>query len=587
MLEPAQQGVQPEALLGALGQEALQRHWPLEILLRGARLVAAGAVQAFEAATEGAISAAQARVQGGSLYRVSLTHAPGTAWRGACDCPHAAGGNACKHQAAVALHWRRQLGVDRLGAAGEPHEAMPAASFSPAPPPRAEEPWRAFVRQQEAAPLAERMLAWADRVPELRRELQQWQRMSAPVGGAGEAKKLVTSLLSGASDLWEVRKVRAWVRKAEGVLTLIDGWQAGDPSLALAGAEAAYLKLTAILGGSDDSHGDIQALMQEVADRWLKAVQAVGALPAAYADRVQRLIAADEWGHLDLDAALPVLGAAVQGRLGKQLAQRWTATREEGEGGDEPRETYLRFLNATGDVDEIVRVRRHRLRHAHDHLLLVQALLQHGRHREALQAAEHAHKLHGDDARLTDALAALYERDGWDDEALALRQAAFERRPSNVGYHALLASAQRAGRSADELRERLWQALHAAYQRAQQGRTPMGCVELGGLMLNLWIDEGRADEAQAWLSADRQATASAVMRLARTLAPAQPDAALSLYKTLLLTQMQRASSPYTHELALVREAVSGLPRDASRLWLAWLKLEYRTKPRFVAGLAGL
>jgi hypothetical protein len=447
--------------------------------------------------------------------------------------------------------------------------------------------WRDFVRQQDATALADRLLAWADRLPELRRDLQQWQRLSAPVAEAGEAKKLVTALLSGATGLWEWRKVAAWVRKAEAVLSVIDAWLASDPGLALAGAEAAYLKLVSVLETADDSHGHVQGLMQSVAERWAQALQAVGERPAAYAERLLRLMAADAWGHLGWPRALAAVGAPARSRLGQQLAQRWMATREEGEGGDGAREAYLSFLEATGDVEEMVRVRRHRLRSAYEHLQLVALLGQHGRTREALQAAEQAHKLHPTDPRLTDALVALYERDGWDDEALALRQAAFARRPSNAAYHALLRSAASAGRDPEAVRATLWQVLHAAYAAASTGRAPMTASEVGSLMLDLWVDEGRADEAMAWLGEHRHASGTAVTRLARTLAPTQPEAALTLYKRVLLTLMPRSTAPYAGELALVREAVAGLPREASRLWLAWLRLEYRHKRRFVEGLVGL
>ncbi len=582
-------GAPPQALLAALGQAELLRHWAAEVLGRGAALDARGAVQSFEAASEGAISAAKAQVQGGARYQVQLTHAPGTAWRGSCDCPHAAAGNACKHQAAVALHWRRHLGLAWLDAAsGSPASATP--------PPRPAQPrtrpaddglWRDFVRQQAAPALAERLLAWAERLPELRRELQQWQSLSAPVSESGDVKKLVTSLLLGASGLHDARKVGAWVRKAEAVLGLLDAWLAPSPSLALVGAEAAYLKLVAVMSAADDSHGHIQNLAQAVADRWLLALKAVGELPAASADRLLRLMAADEWGHLDWRGALEAAGEPVQARLAKQLAQRWMATREEGEGGDGPREAYLRYLEAIGDIEEILRVRRHRLRAPHDHLRLVQALAEHGRTREAVQAAEHAHKLHPDNGPLTDTLVALYEGDGWDEEALALRHAQFARRPSNAAYHALLAAAQRAGRPADTERAALWAALHAAYQVAGRARSGMGPSELGSLMINLWVDEGRPDEALAWLGEQRYAGGTALMRLARALAPNQPEPALALYKNVLLSMMPRSAAPYQHELALVREAVSVLPPEACRLWLAWLKLEYRHKPRFVEGLSGL
>lgn len=566
--------VQAGALLEALGDAGLARRWDAPVLARGTALMTA--VQQFECASQGAVSAAQAQVQGSARYRVSLTHSPGGALRGDCDCPHAQGGTPCKHQAALALVWRRHLGGQAL---------MEAAPLAPAGASK-EPDWARFVREQPAAELAERLLRWAARQPELRKELQLWQQTGVPVQDLAQARKVLTTVLGTPRDLHEGRRVSAYVRKAEAVLGLLAGWTARDPELGLGACEQAWLKLWQLLKTADDSNGEIQALIAQVGELWLAALAAAGPQPAAYAERYLKLLAVDTCARLPVERALGLLGDAARAKVLGVLRERWEVHAgpvEVASPGWSRRQDYLRHLRACQDWDEAVRVLRSSLGSWLDHGELIETLEAAGRDREALQAAEAAHRAHPDRAELTETLIRLYRRDGWDEQVLALYRALFERQPDPARYQALLQAAEAAGQPRDAERMRVWQGLEQRLQQAEGWRER----ELSDLMLMLWIEDSDWSAALTWLRSPRRVSDAALQQLAQALPPERAEAAAQLFKELLRRVMPGANPPYAQPLRLVRQALQAMAPEAGRLWLAWLRVEYRAKARFIQGLAAL
>ena len=97
---------------------------------------------------------------------------------------------------------------------------------------------------------------------------------------------------------------------------------------------------------------------------------------------------------------------------------------------------------------------------AEEALLVIAELESERRPREALAAAEAAQRAHPDHAGIEAHLLAAYERDGWDEQALRLRRAAFERQPGRERYLALQRAAEAAGQRLDALA--LWAWLDAA-----------------------------------------------------------------------------------------------------------------------------
>lgn len=566
------------ALLQALSDAELATLAPASVVERGTALSRSRGVTGLTHAEDGAASTTQARVRasGGAPYTVQLSHSVGSRLRGGCDCRYAADGAVCKHQVAVALVWRASLATGSLDA------PQGADAAPPTPPPR-EPDWMPFLRQQSAADLAAKLLHWAEQVPDLRRDLQAWQRASTPVADAAAAKKVVSALLAAPPDLVEWRKVAAYVRKAQAVLGVLQGWTATDPAMALVATDSALTKLRKVWEAADDANGEIGGLMRELAAHWLVALQAAGAQPAAFGDKVDTLWRDGTHGLFDKTAALAAMGPAATARYGERVQAAWALAQHERDDFG-PRAGAKRRLRdyhlAVGDAAAHIELLRSSLAHAGDHIDLIEALQQLGRAREALQAAEAAHRLYPTQSRIEALLLQCYEADGWDAEALALRRLAFEREPSAARYQAVLNAAKAAGQDVAAERECLWATLDQ-----QDGRVAGYLASwLGGVRLDIWAAEGRFDEALAWLSAPRNLSPETLRNFATCLPRAFDAQAVTLLKQALDLRMPQAGNPYAEELRLVQLAMARMAPEAGALWCAWLRVAYRPKKQFVDGL---
>ena len=111
-------------LLPALSDAALIAASSRAIFGRGQTYAAGGAVGPLAPADAGTRGVA-ATVEGTQPYDVQVW-VDGDEVAGDCDCPNAADGWFCKHQVALALAWRAQLGGEAPAAAGG-EEARKAA----------------------------------------------------------------------------------------------------------------------------------------------------------------------------------------------------------------------------------------------------------------------------------------------------------------------------------------------------------------------------------------------------------------------------------------------------------------------------
>jgi hypothetical protein len=563
VLDPARQGAD-RTLLEALSNDALARDWPPAVMSRAAAL--RSAVGPLSATHEGATHTVAATVQGSRSYAVRLIHAPGVRLRAQCDCPHALSGHPCKHAAAVAMAWRASLG-----------EVVAAA---PIAPPAHEPAWATFVRTQPPDALAQRLLDWAAVDPALRRNLQAWATLAAPASDTAAARRAVAAFLAAPAGGLRARTWPAHLRRAQGVLGLIDGWLTERPALAAQACGWALARLRRSARRVGDAQGQADELMRALVARWCQALPAAGWSAGECAAAADALLADDQEGVVDRAALLAALPPEAVARWGQRLAECWAALRDDPAADPDDRAAAKRscraHLQATGDGPGELALLREDLRNADDHLALVQALQRWGRQREAVQAAEQAWRVHPQHPGLEAALMALYERDGWDVEVLAMRRSAFARAPSVTAYHALLQAAANAGADVAREREHCWAALDAASGFAAE--------TLAGLRLDLWRSEGRFDEALAWLDAPRAVPAAALRRWVSAL-PAEHDAAAAAWlKRLLADELRHARPPFEGALALVREALARLSPEAGRLWLAWLRLEHRAHRGFVERL---
>lgn len=577
------------------------------------------------------------QVQGTELYDVSLRRKGGH-WIGHCTCPHAADGWFCKHLVAVARVGRAQAEGQVLApdaAAQKKAATLAKRARTQAGNAAALE---AFVRGQGADALAERMLAWAQAWPDVRRDLLTWMQTAQAQADPAAAKKAVTQILSVRGFL-DWRGSSAYARQATKVLDLLDSSLQTDPTLALKLTEQAYKRLHAVMHQADDSGGEIGDVCKAVGGRWLQAVKALGPHPAAFGDRYLELRADEIFDAIGHDQAVKAMGPAATDRYGQRLREAWeqalarqaahqaeaalkraeaqalaaakAATRgrrppaeklptlldrveaeRRDHGPDSVWSTQLHYeshLRSAGDHDELLRVLRTRLQDPYDHLKLVQHLNDIGRLRDAVTAVRAGLAAFPDDGRLQEEALRAYDRDGWDEEALDLRQRRFAHRPSPATFFEVLATAPRAGADAATLRAAMWQALiqgeldHLAKIRA----TPWGRGADGpdvSVRLAILLREGRLDDALALVGLPRRASDDLLEALAAALPSTHDSAAAGLLQRVFAWRMPQAKSPYTDVLRLIQTTVRRMPKDEAARWLAQLRAEHRAKRNFILGL---
>jgi len=609
--EPSMAAPEParrDAWLAAIAEDRIAELTYPAIMARGRQVLASGAIQRPEfQATADDEMAVLATIVGTEPYQVRL----GLAGRGrrvalesSCSCPHAADGWFCKHQVALALWLHANLAGEAVPVDADAAKQHAATLKRAATTAARTAALQDFLTAQPAEVLAERLMHFATLVPELKHELHAWQATAEAAGDAKSVSKLITQLLPLRESL-DWRDSTVYARQAAPLLPVLQSaLQAQAPVEALKLVQRAYVRLQQQLQCADDSDGQLGDLCAEVGALWLEALERAGPQPASFGERYAELRDAECCSFIPHAQALAAMGEAAARRYGAQLraafeaalaaaqARPAAARRDPFGGGDglwSARQDYLDHLRATGDAEERLRVLRAGLENELDHLALIEELHRLGRAREALDCAERAYRLFPDSGRIEDELLAVYERDGWDAEALAVHRARFDRRPSGQAALAVLEAARRARQDDEPLRDAMWRALVAAEDAALKrwkaglGQRLPAARDVSERVAWL-MGEQRLDEALALVQPPHVASPEVVEALADGLPREHDAAAAALLRRVLGVRMPRASSPYTDELRLVRRVVARLPAAEATLWLTGLRAEYRAKRNFIRGM---
>lgn len=528
---------------------------------------------------------------------------------GACDCPNAADGWFCKHQVALALVWRGRL--------ADPEPGSGNTGSTPARRLAREDPQQAlddFLHGQSADVLADKLLQLADHDPHIRRQLQQWRKLSSTLHDpVRDLKPLIDELLSPGHEFIEWGESAGYVNQAEPVLTLLQQTCARDAAAAVDLSLHALRRSWAALAQADDSDGEIGGLCQAIGDELVNALQSAGPQPARFGDTYLQLQLDDPFGCFDIGAAEAAMGDAALARYRQALAQRWRAAkdavlaaraepavksgphklriaaeeqrRKHEQGLQQLEYLYLAQLKAAGDIDAVIAVLREDLSNprAHDRLLCF--LEQHGRHREAAEQAERAYQLYPDDWQLQDGVLRHYERDGMPREALAVRRRQFEHKPSVASYQQVLKAGPAAGENTATLRFALLDHLQrqeAVPRRSiAQASTYAPDVTLRAAILG---SEGNWTEACALVQPPAMCGEQVLTDIATHLPADQNPQAVALLLRVFAAVMPRSTSPYEEALALVRQIGERMDAHERSAWLAHLRLEYKTKRNFMRDL---
>lgn len=610
------------ALLDALSDGALEGASNSAIFKRGRAYAQSDAVQAVEQ-EDGPVPAARATVMGTRPYEVEVWVHEGMVG-GRCDCPNAEDGWFCKHQVALAMVWRGLLGgeapaPDAAARAQVAADAATAAKRARTTLDR-REALAEFLRGQDAQVMAQRLLELADRDPAVERELQQWRKLSEVQRGAAgltELKALATQILSPGRDFLDWRQTFGYAQRAADVLPLLAQTRARNPEDALALGLHALRRAWAAMEQADDSGGDIGGLARAIGDEWVEALRAAGPRPAAFGDSYLKVLLDDPMTSFDTAAAEAAMGDAARERFTRSLAARWRAAKDAvlaaraahaakvaearrlrrrepyyDRHNERPvglltlEHLYLRRLEADGDIDGALAVLREDLPDAGAYGAVTAFLERHGRLREAFANAEAALKAHPDDDRLQRDMLRCYERDGWADEALALRRKRFEHWPSVEAYRELLRAGAAAGRDVDALRTELQAVLVAHEQQVAphiRARTGEAGTDVT-LRVDVLCMEQRWGEALALVQPPARCQPGTLRTLARNLGKEHQAQRIELLRRVLAQAMLTATSPYGAELKLVEEVCDLLDAARRVAWLASLRAEFKAKRNFVAGL---
>lgn len=493
-LDPVEANAPSAELIAALTDSTLKRMGGSTVFQRGQTYVSSGAVQVVSEEL-GSTPTIHATVNGTEPYATEVWIDEDSVG-GSCDCAYAQDGSFCKHQVALALVWRDRLGghvtvIDDAAAKKVQASAKRVRTIKDRRQALVE-----FLHAQTAQVLADRLLQMADRDSAIGRELQQWRKISAAPESITDLKPLVTEVLAPGIEFISWRESYAYARRAEEVLPVLAQARSADPVGAVALSLHAMRRSWGVLNQSDDSGGNIGALIKAIGEEFVAALKGAGPQAAAFGDTYLQLLLDDPFGCFDTAAAEMAIGKAAVARYRKALSERWRAAkdkvlprrprtplwsrRREASVGATPyyqRDTerevrlftlermHLEQLERAGDLEGVLAVLREDLASAADHHRVTAFLEKHGRLREAFASAEQALKAFPGDSRLQEDMLRCYERDGWVEEALELSQRRFDERPGVDRYHQVLKAGTAAGREVEALRAELHGAMTALETR--------------------------------------------------------------------------------------------------------------------------
>lgn len=522
-----------------------------------------------------------------------------------CTCPYGIQ-DFCKHMVAACLTWRAHLGGDRMGVKLAPAPTARQTASAAANEKRKatmagkRDALRAFVGGQDAAALASRLWAWAERDSTLMADLKTWAALSQPMSDPQAMKAAITELLLARGFL-DSRGSSIYAQKARKVLPLLEQARQADAVQARQLCEHTLRRLYTVCALADDSNGDIGDLLHSVMDLLFDCLEAAPP-PDAWLDTWLALVKADPWGLWREDAVLDFAGEAMAQRYAAKVASEWAqwvkahpparqakASRDAGQGfGDldwerhKLRDRYLVSLKRQGDVQGALDAMRAHLANAGEHSELVAYCESLDKMREALQYAQAAFKLYPEDPRCEADLLRCCERDGWDEEALALRRRQLERMPTVQHYQAVLEAAGRAGRDVAQYRAQLYE---WAERHDHKVWTPAaGYV---GTRVEWLLADGNIDEALALVQPPGRCAPAQLRRIARGLPKARHAEAVPLMLRVFDAAMPGASSPYHEVLSVVAETAGYMSAPERQQWLQALRLKYKARRNFIQGLEAL
>ena len=568
---------------------------------RGQTYAQGDAVQALSISVEQNELRAQATIIGTQDYSVQWHIGREGAVTAHCDCRHAADGYFCKHQVALGLALHAVLAGDALAPDDAARKKIAAAAKRAQTQAAKRQALHDFLGRQGAPALAERLWQWAARERALMADLKAWAAVDGVAAAGSEASALkpaINELLAHRGFI-DYHEAHDYAQRAQSVVTMLRQAAASDPVQARGLCEHALKRLWKALEEADDSDGAIGDVTVQVFEV-LKSAVVAAPPPAEWTKTWFALLEADPFGLWSDDALVDAAGPDFQRAWGQRVTEEWLAHAAQTEGQQTParrrdavdwqrsklRDRYIRHLKRQGDPQAVLAAMQAHLHEAHEYSALVAYGESLGKHREALQWAEQGHQRFPDDWRLEADLLRCYERDGWDEEALAIRRRQLERSPGVEQYIAVLRAAQAAGRDVADYRQALmaWAAERERAEHKQRQRWQPAAVLDVSTRTRWLLHEDRLAEAVVLAQPPHGCSVELLRELALRLPDVQRDDALTLLRRVFDARMAQAGSPYREELQLVRDMLERQTPEQRSQWLAHLRAVYKAKRNFIKDL---
>ena len=317
-------------------------------------------------------------------------------------------------------------------------------------------------------------------------------------------RRRIESAFAPYGDYVHYREAAGWARDVDAMVRSVGDLIETHPAQAIALLEHAYGQANAAIQWIDDSDGYLTTIAADIGEFHLAACEAARPDPAELARRLVDLELTSELDAFHRAAAtyagvLGTVGLAEYRRLIEPDWGRLTADSDRSSSGNFGiREAMIGVALASGDPDELIRVRSLSLRLPDDYLEIINMLTAAGRTSDAIEWGRRGLAAMADRTwqtpPLREAVAGLLRESGDITGALSLFEDEFRRSPSLTVYRRVLDEADLLGQRSVRQAEAI-SLLRARVDGAAKATRP----SVAGVLIEILLFDGQIDEA--WIVA--------------------------------------------------------------------------------------
>jgi hypothetical protein len=481
-------------------------------------------------------SRVSAVVRGTIPYSVTIGVEDGS-WVWSCACPAAEDGDMCKHVVATAL----------AATHGDSVSLVPSVTTPPTSDAATAVDVGEFVSGLDHDELVALVLAQVESDWRLRVQLlaRAAAATSSPIDERAWRRR-IESAFAPYDDYVHYREAAGWARDVDEMLKSVGDLIETHPAQAIALLEHAYGQANAAMQWIDDSDGYLTTIAADIGEFHLAACEAARPDPAELARRLVDLELDSELDAFHRAAAtyadvLGVVGLAEYRRLIEPDWDRSTADGDRSSSGNFGiREAMIGVALASGDPDELIRVRSRSLQLPDDYLEIINLLTAAGRTSEAIEWGQRGLFAMADRTwqtpPLREMVAGLLRESGDIAGAVSLFEDEFRRSPSLTVYRRVLDEADLLGQRSVRQTEAI------TFLRARVAGAPKATrPSVAGVLIEILLFDGQIDEA--WVVAVEHGCSEQLwLSLAATRQQTHPLDAIPIYRRAALAAIDTKSN---------------------------------------------